>query len=109
LKRYDLEQVTQAYETMGVMEVCRLGDYVEWKDAEKLVKLIEVYEWLFETGCSVCKDATVREDGQVWVVYDVDGDLITRGRDAEEAAWGAWDRAHRRVGSGRTKPFMSSE
>ena len=57
----------------------------------KAVRLVELYEWIFENGCSICRDATVREDGQVWVVYDVDGDLIARGRDAEEAAWGAWD------------------
>ena len=112
MKRYDLDQETRAYETWGVMEEHPKGDYVGWKDAEKLLKKIEtyermfdtaekqimkteLYEWLFENGCSICKDVAIREDGQDWVVYDVDGDLIARGRDPEEAAWGAWDRAQR--------------
>lgn len=64
----------------------------------KAEKVIEVYEWLFEHGCCVCKDATIREDGQVWVVADVDGEVVARGRDAEEAAWGAWDRAKYGIG-----------
>ena len=99
-----------AYEMTGVMEEHLQGDYVEWTDAEKLLKKIEtyermfdtaekqiekteMYEWLFENGCSICKDATIREDRQVWVAYDIDGDLIARGQTPEEAGWGAWDLA----------------
>ena len=64
----------------------------EDREKERLVKLVEIYEWLFEVGSGIEKqDATLRDDGQIWVVYDVDGDVVSRGRDAEEAAYGAWD------------------
>ena len=108
MKRYEIEQVTRAtIKPVGMVQHPQ-GEYVKWKDAEKLLKKIEtyermfdtaekqimkteLYEWLFENGCSICKDAAIREDGQDWVVYDVDGDLIGRGRTPEEAGWGARD------------------
>jgi hypothetical protein len=64
------------------------------RELQSETKLVEVYEWLFEHNSCVGRDSAIREDGQVWVVYDVDGDVVSRGRDAEEAAWGAWDLAH---------------
>ena len=113
MKRYDLEHVMlKPYAMNGVMEEHLQGDYVEWTDAEKLLKKIEtyermfdtaekqikkteMYEWLFETGCSIWKDAMpIRENVQVWVVYDVDDNVIGRGRTPEEAGWGAWDLAN---------------
>lgn len=63
------------------------------RELQSKTKLVEVYEWLFEQNSCVGRDSAIREDGQVWVVYDVDGDVVSRGRDAEEAAWGAWDKA----------------
>jgi hypothetical protein len=68
----------------------------EDREKSRLTKLVEVYEWLFRHNSCVGRDATLRQDGHVWVVHDVDGHVVSRGRDAEEAAWGAWDLAHGR-------------
>ena len=50
-------------------------------------KTRDMYQWCLKHNVAVLQDQTTGE----WWSYDVDGDRIDRGKDIEEACWGAYD------------------